>query len=88
MERTTWTDERLDDMVGEVRELRREMRDGFESTNRRIDALASELRGEFRGDVVDLRSDFRSLRLTLLRLGGGIIVGLVGVIAAILTRGV
>jgi hypothetical protein len=88
MERTTWTDERLDDMSGEVRELRREtrneftemrreMRDGFDFTNRRIDTLGTEL-----------RSEIEALRLTILRVGGGMMIGLVGVIAAILARGV
>ena len=95
MERMAWTDERLDDLSRrmdagfarvdeDIRELRREMRGGFgevagrfNETDRRVDGLGSELRGEI-----------EALRMTILRVGGGIMVGLVGVIAAVLARGV
>jgi hypothetical protein len=43
----------------------------------RVDADIRELRAE-------LRAEIGGLRLTLLRVGGGIMIGLVGVIAAIL----
>lgn len=43
----------------------------------RVDADIRELRAE-------LRFEIGGLRLTLLRVGGGIMVGLVGVIAAVL----
>ena len=62
MERTAWTDERLDDLATR-------MDAGFA----RVDA-----------DIRELRAEISGLRLTLLRVGGGIMVGLVGVIAAIL----
>lgn len=98
MERTTWSDERLDDLSGRVQggfervdrrfeqvdqrfaqiDRRFEQVDRrFDETNRRIDGLGLELRGE-----ID------ALRTTILRVGGGMMVGLVGVIAAILARGV
>lgn len=35
-------------------------------------------------DIRELRAEIGGLRLTLLRVGGGIMIGLVGVIAAIL----
>ncbi len=88
MERTTWTDERLDDMSAEVRELRREMRSGFETTNRRIDGLGSDLRSEMNNGFSELRGELAAFRLTMLRLGGGMVVAFVGAIAAILARGV
>jgi hypothetical protein len=62
VERSAWTDARLDDMS-------RRMDAGFA----RVDA-----------DIRELRAEIGGLRLTLLRVGGGIMIGLVGVIAAIL----
>lgn len=62
MERSAWTDERLDDLANR-------MDAGFA----RVDA-----------DIRELRAEIGGLRLTLLRVGGGIMIGLVGVIAAIL----
>lgn len=83
MERTAWTDERLDDLSGRVGagfeqiDRRFEQVDRrFDETNRRIDTLGS-----------DLRQEMESLRTTILRVGGGMMVGLLGVIAAVLTRG-
>jgi hypothetical protein len=84
MERTARTDERLDDLAkrmddGFIR-LEAKMDAGFERTDRgfgRVDADIRELREE-------LRFELGGLRLTLLRIGGGIMAGLVGVIAAVL----
>jgi hypothetical protein len=57
-------------------DLARRMDAGFA----RIDADIRELRAE-------LRSELGALRLTLLRVGGGVMIGLVGVIAAVLAAG-
>ncbi len=62
VERTAWTDERLDDLA-------RRMDGGFA----RVDA-----------DIRELRAEMRALRLTIMRVGGGIMAGLVGVIVAVL----
>jgi hypothetical protein len=62
VERSAWTDERLDDLANR-------MDAGFA----RVDA-----------DIRELRAEIGGLRLTLLRVGGGIMIGLVGVIAATL----
>ncbi|MGZ5362031.1 MAG: hypothetical protein ACXWZW_10525 [Solirubrobacterales bacterium] len=35
----------------------------------------------------ELRMELRDLRITLIRVGGGMMAGLVGVIAAVLVRG-
>jgi hypothetical protein len=82
MERTAWTDQRLDD-------LSKRMGAGFA----RVDAELRELRGEIgglRGEIGGLRSELGgridALQTTLLRVGGGVIIGLVGVIAAVLVR--
>ncbi len=62
MERTAWTDERLDNLANR-------MDAGFA----RVDA-----------DMRELRVEIGGLRLALLRVGGGITIGLVAVIAAVL----
>jgi len=62
VERTAWSDDRLDDLANRVDA-------GFA----RVDA-----------DIRELRAEIGSLRVALLRVGGGIMIGLVGVIAAIL----
>ena len=72
MERTAWTDERLDDLANR-------MDAGFA----RVDADIRGLRDELRADIGGLRTEIGGLRLAILRVGGGIMIGLVGVIAAI-----
>jgi hypothetical protein len=62
VERSAWTDDRLDDLANRVDA-------GFA----RVDA-----------DIRELRAEIGGLRLAILRVGGGIMIGLVGVIAAIL----
>jgi hypothetical protein len=86
MERATWTDERLDDLA-------EAMRSGFG----RVDHDLRDLRGEMGGLRSDMNSQMtairtelggqiETLRLLLLRVGGALLVTLVGVIAAILLR--
>ncbi|HEX2358635.1 MAG TPA: hypothetical protein VHH72_02330 [Solirubrobacterales bacterium] len=87
MERSAWTDERLDDLAeamrsgfarvdGDIRDLRGE-----------VGALRTELRSEMGMLRSELGGQIEGLRMLLLRIGGGLIVALVGVIAAILARG-
>jgi 3-dehydroquinate synthetase len=81
MERAAWTEERLDDLA-------EAMRSGFARLDQDNRDLRSEIRegfAELRGEVNDLRVKFRTV---MFRVGGGVIVGLVGVIAAILARGI
>jgi hypothetical protein len=73
MERMAWTDQRLDDLA-------RRMDAGFA----RVDADIRELRGDMRDMRTDLSGQMDALRLTLLRVGGGMMIGLVGVIGAVL----
>jgi hypothetical protein len=77
------------------RDLRADMNDGFKQLRGEISELrgeTSEVRGELHGEIgalrVEMSEAFRALHTLLLRIGGGIIVGLIGVIAAILARGV
>jgi hypothetical protein len=72
------------DARDEAADVRSEMRSGFARVEREITALRSEMRAGF--DRLDGRID--SLQVTLIRIGGGVIVGLVGVIAAVFARGV
>jgi hypothetical protein len=78
--RESWTDERLDDgfdrvtadiamLRGEVGSLRREMHDQI-----------GGLRLEMHDQIGDLREDFAALQRTLLQVGGGVIVALLGII--------
>jgi hypothetical protein len=80
MERTTWTDERLDDLA-------RRMDAGFE----RVDAAMRDLRREVREQGAQLRTELggeiAALRVTLIRVGGAMMAGLVGVIAAVAAGG-
>ena len=72
MERTAWTDDRLDDLT-------RRMDAGFD----RVDANFNRVDA----DIRELRGEIGMLRTTLVRVGGGIMAGLVGVIAAVLVGG-
>jgi hypothetical protein len=70
-------------MRDEVGGLRTEMR-------QEIGELRSEMRDEVggvRGEIGGVHGELAALRLTLLRVGGGIMVGLVGVIGAVLYGG-
>jgi hypothetical protein len=73
MERAAWTDERLDDLAESIRS-------GFA----RIDQDIRDLRGELKAEIAELRQ-------TMLRIGAGLIggmsVGFLSVLAAILARG-
>lgn len=74
--RTTWTDERLDDLA-------ESMRSGFA----RVDQDLREVRTEIANVRLDLGAQIEGLRQTLLRVGGGMLVGFISVLAAVLARG-
>jgi hypothetical protein len=76
MERAAWTNERLDDLAGS-------MRQGFE----RVDHGFARVDQDIRDLRTEMREEFRALHALLYRIGGGIIFALIGVIAAILARG-
>lgn len=87
MERMAWTDERLDD-------LSRGMDAGFTRLDADIRELRAEIgsvRVELRTEVGSLRSEmhdgFAAMNRTLHQVGAGIIIALVGVIAATLLGG-
>jgi hypothetical protein len=66
MQRSTWTDERLDD-------LSRRMDSGFDRVDRDIRDLRVEVGGEFDS----LRSDIRELRGLIYRFGAGLFAAIV-----------
>jgi DNA anti-recombination protein RmuC len=77
MERMAWTDERLEERFKGIDRR-------FDEVDQRFDRLDSE--------VLELRREmhtgFASLQSLLNRAGAGIIVSLMGVIAAILAKGI
>lgn len=84
MERMAWTDERLDDFS-------RRMDAGFERIDRRFEHLETRIDRRFEvvhEDMREIRGEITAVRVTLMRVGGGIMAGLVGVIAAVLARGI
>jgi hypothetical protein len=84
MERGAWTEERLDDLAGE-------MRRGFDRVDRDIRDTRTDLHAEIAATRTDLTTQIDGLRQTMLRIGGGMIagmsVGFLSVLAAILARG-
>jgi hypothetical protein len=87
MERAAWTEERLDDLVARVDR-------GFERLHADIRQLCDqigtqgvEVRGEIGAQSDELRGEIAALRITMIRVGGAIMAGLVGVIAAVLAAG-
>ncbi len=76
MERTAWTDERLDD-------LSRRMDAGFERVDRDIRDLRTEMREGF-GEV---RAEFAAMRALIYRFGGAMMVSFGGAFVALALRG-
>jgi hypothetical protein len=73
MERMACTDEQLEERFNGVDRR-------FDETDRRFDRIE--------GQLVELRQGMGALQTTLNRAGAGIILSLMGVIAAILAKGV
>jgi hypothetical protein len=66
MERTAWTDERLDD-------LSRQTDAGFE----RVDRDMRNLRDDMNAGFADVRGEINGLRTLMLRIGGGIMASVI-----------
>lgn len=54
---------------------------------RRVDRDIRDLRGEMRGEFAEVRGEIGALRSIVIRGGGGIMAGLLGVIAAVFAHG-
>jgi hypothetical protein len=93
--RESWTDERLDDgfervsadirsLHDEVGGLRKEMRWEFGSVRQEIGSVRQEtgsLRQEMNARFEHMEARFDDLQRTLLQVGGGMIVALLGILA-------
>lgn len=87
MERGAWTEERLDDLATSMREGFARVDNDIRDLRGEIAALRTELHGEIGALRTELTAQIDSLRQTMIRVGGGMLVGFISVLAAILTRG-
>lgn len=76
--RSTWTDSRLDDLNGRVGEVSHRMDEGFKRVDREFDGVHREIT-ELRAEM-NIRFD--SLRQTMLRAGGALLISVVGTLLA------
>jgi hypothetical protein len=72
--RETWTDERLDDLNGKVDR-------GFERIDADLRSQRAETKAEFTAMRGEMKAGFDTLYQLMLRLGGGALVALIGLIA-------
>jgi hypothetical protein len=79
MERSRWTDERLDDLAGAIGNRFDQVDHRFDQVDNRFDRVDREF------DRV--HEDIRELRQWMFRLTIGMSVGFISVLAAILARG-
>ena len=87
MERMAWTDERLEERFNGIDRRFDEVDRRFDSVDRRFEQVDRRF-DRVEGEIVELRHGIRDLQTTLNRVGGSMIVGLIGVIAAVLLQGV
>ena len=80
MERAAWTNERLDDLASA-------MRDGFDRVDRDIRDLRVEMREGFAAQRSEFDTKIEALRQTMIRIGGGMLLGFISVLAAIIASG-
>jgi DNA anti-recombination protein RmuC len=87
MERMAWTDERLEERFNGIDRRFDEIDRRFDEVYRRFEQVDRRF-DRVEGEIVELRHGIAGLQTTLNRIGGSMFVGLVGVIAAILAKGV
>jgi hypothetical protein len=98
VERAAWTDERLDDLAESmrtgfarvdenIRDLREEIRGTRGELGEEVRDTRVELREEIRSTRIELVAQIDALRQTMIRIGGGMLLGFISVLAAILARG-
>ena len=86
MERMAWTDERLEERFNGIDRRFDEIDRRFDSVDRRFEQVDRRF-DRVEGEIVELRHGIGGLQTTLNRIGGSMIVGLMGVIAAVLVKG-
>lgn len=86
-----WTDKRLQERFDGIDRRFDEVDRRFNEVDRRFGEVDRRF-DRVDGEVLELRREMRSeigdLRMAVNRVGGGIVVGLIGVIAAIVSKGV
>jgi hypothetical protein len=91
MERMAWTEERLEERFNGIDHRFDEVDKRFDAVDRKFDAVDRRF-DRVEGEIVELRREMRTgfdaIQSLLNRAGTGIIVSLIGVIAAVLLRGV
>jgi hypothetical protein len=78
MERTTWTDERIDDAFGQLRDEMRDMRAEMRAMRAETAQGFRDLRQEMHAEFRDVRADAAQLKLFML---GGLITILTAFVA-------
>jgi hypothetical protein len=68
---TRWTDDRMDDLAGEVRDFRAETREGFRDVREEMRELRSDVREEMR----EFRAELYSIRRWTVNLWATTVVG-------------
>jgi hypothetical protein len=87
MERAAWTDERLDDLAEAMRTGFTRADEDIRDVREEIRGTRGELREEIRATRAELTAQIDALRQTTIRIGGGMLLGFISVLAAILARG-
>ena len=91
MERSAWTDERLNDLAAtldtSVKWVHDEIRALREDTRQELRGLREEVREDFRDlrqDIRDLRADFSAWQRQIAQIGWALAAALIGAVVAII----
>jgi len=91
MERSAWTDERLNDLAAtldtSVKLVHDEIRALREDTRQELRGLREEVREDFRDlrqDIRDLRADFSAWQRQIAQIGWALAAALIGAVVAII----
>jgi hypothetical protein len=98
VERAAWTDERLDDLArrvdagfervdADIRDLRTEVREQGAQIRSEIKTEAGLVCGKVGSIRTDLGAEIGLLRGSMIRVGGGMLIAQLGMIAALIARG-
>ncbi len=90
MENVTWTDDRLGERFDAIDKRFDAIDQRFEAVDQRFEAVDRRF-NRIESEILELRCEmragFESLQTTLNRVGGGLLIALGGVIAAVLVKG-
>ena len=77
--RSTWTDSRLDDFAAHTDRRFDAVDRRFDQVDQRFDRVDQEFR-EVRAEIGGVRAEIGALQRTIIQVGGGLIVAVVGVL--------